>query len=76
MLCQRHYYITSVTQARLTLCGQSNYYNYREIEFIFFGRWCKEVEELHLNEQDKAVTLAKIKSLNLMDEYYFLRYQN
>ncbi|CAH3162035.1 unnamed protein product [Porites lobata] len=35
--------------------------------------WCKEVEELHINEQDKAVTLAKIKSMNLMDEYYFLR---
>ena len=32
------------------------------------------MEEMHLNEQDKAVKLAKIKSMELEKEHQFLRY--
>lgn len=41
--------------------------------FFFFGRWCQDVEEMHLNEQDKAVILAKVREMDLVQEYLFLR---
>lgn len=44
-------------------------------DFIWntLSEWCKEVLETHFNEQDKAVKLAKIKSIDLKREYEFLR---
>ncbi|KAK2569441.1 Aryl hydrocarbon receptor nuclear translocator-like protein 1 [Acropora cervicornis] len=35
--------------------------------------WCQDVEEMHLNEQDKAVILAKVREMDLVQEYLFLR---
>ncbi|XP_068675062.1 choline kinase alpha-like isoform X1 [Montipora foliosa] len=35
--------------------------------------WCKDVEQMYLNEHNKAVMLAKVKEMDLEQEYYFLR---
>lgn len=35
--------------------------------------WCQDVEEMHLNEQDKALILAKVREMDLVQEYLFLR---
>jgi len=37
------------------------------------GRWCEDAVQTQFNEQDKAVKLAKLKSMDLRKEYQFLR---
>ncbi|XP_027047245.1 choline kinase alpha-like isoform X2 [Pocillopora damicornis] len=54
-------------QLQLPLCKDPDYL------WNTISEWSKEALQTHFNEQDKAVKLAKLKSIDLKKEYDFLR---